>query len=248
MQLAAIRDALAGSAGAGPLHRDVSDGLARLIEAGALAPGERLPSERQLTELSGRSRVTIRKALALLAERGLVEQRQGSGTYVARPAGSAARAVLPVTSLTEELRRQGRASRTVWLTREIAPASLREITALGLCGPERVARLERLRLVDEQPLSVERSAFTTAALPDVSVVEQSIYAALAARNARPARVVQETTAVNMVPRDAERLQALPASAALKLTRRGYDAEGAAVEFTEAIFHPAAHRIVTEFGG
>lgn len=246
MQLDLIRDAIAQSDSSGPIYRNVAESLTRLIEGGALQAEERLPSERQLTEVSGMSRVTIRKALALLAERGLVHQKKGSGTYVSGSAPQ--RAAPPVSSLTDVLRSRGHASRTIWLSRHVAPATHHDRTVLDRPDLERVVRLERLRLVDERPMSIERSTFTTEALPDVSLIDQSIYAALRANRSLPQRVLQEVSAVNMVPKVAERLQALPASAALKITRRGFDAAGGIIEFTEAIFHPDAHRVVSEFGG
>lgn len=248
MQQTMIRDALAARRGMFPLHQKVSDSLAHLIETGALAAGERLPSERQLTELSGMSRVTIRKALTALVDRGLVQQRQGSGTYVTAQDTDAQRVVLPVASLTDELRGRGHASRSIWLHRQVERSTYREMTVLGLVEPERVAQLQRLRLVDERPLSVERSVFRTSALPDVSALDQSVYAVLAQRGTLPFRVAQSVTAVNMAPKDAERLRALPAAAALKLTRTGYDRDGAVIEFTEAVFRPDAYKIEMEFGG
>ncbi|MBM1218595.1 GntR family transcriptional regulator [Ponticoccus sp. SC2-23] len=247
MQLATIRDALAARRPDQALHQEVRDILARLIETGALAPGDRLPSERQLTDLSGMSRVTIRKALTTLAEQGLVEQRQGAGTFVAATKTNQ-RAIMPVVSLSDELRDKGQVSRTIWLHREITRASYREMTVLELAEPERIARLERLRLVDERPLSTERSLFRTSALPDLSTLDQSVYAVLADRGTLPVRVVQSVTAVNMAPREAARLQALPAAAALRLTRTGYDTQGAIIEFTEALFRPDAYKMVLEFGG
>jgi len=53
------------------------------IRAGALLPGDRLPPERQLARELAVSRTSVRQALQALAERGVVESRQGDGTYVA---------------------------------------------------------------------------------------------------------------------------------------------------------------------
>jgi DNA-binding GntR family transcriptional regulator len=70
-----------------PVHRyrQVIDDLTRRIEDGEWPPGARLPSETELTEEYGVSRSTVRKAKDILAERGLIEIRQGLGTYVAQP-------------------------------------------------------------------------------------------------------------------------------------------------------------------
>ena len=69
--------------GEAPLHRQVYRELARLILAGRLAPGSRLPSSRDLARELGVARNTVLSALDQLASEGYVEGRRGSGTYVA---------------------------------------------------------------------------------------------------------------------------------------------------------------------
>ncbi len=70
----------------------LSDRLAALlagqIEAGSLAPGARLPTEQQLSELHGVSRTVVREAVHQLKSQGLLISRQGSGVYVAPPAAN----------------------------------------------------------------------------------------------------------------------------------------------------------------
>jgi GntR family transcriptional repressor for pyruvate dehydrogenase complex len=58
--------------------------LIDLLEAGRLRPGEKLPPERELAQLLGVSRPSVRQALGALGLIGIVEARQGSGTYLAR--------------------------------------------------------------------------------------------------------------------------------------------------------------------
>ena len=53
-----------------------------LIEAGELVPGDRLPAERSLAERLGVSRGQLRQALQALAERNIIQSRQGDGTYL----------------------------------------------------------------------------------------------------------------------------------------------------------------------
>jgi GntR family transcriptional regulator, transcriptional repressor for pyruvate dehydrogenase complex len=64
------------------LHDTISQQLRRLIEEGKLVPGDRLPPERELAERFKVSRNSVRDALRTLEARGLVEIRQGDGTYV----------------------------------------------------------------------------------------------------------------------------------------------------------------------
>ena len=60
----------------------MADALAEQIRQGALAPGDRLPTEKQLTEIYAVSRAVVREALARLKSEGLVTSQQGSGVFV----------------------------------------------------------------------------------------------------------------------------------------------------------------------
>lgn len=71
------------SAAAGvPLHRQLFLVLHDEIDRGVLAPGDALPTEQTLCDQFGVSRITVRRALADLAEQGYVERRHGVGTFV----------------------------------------------------------------------------------------------------------------------------------------------------------------------
>ncbi len=64
------------------LWRQVADGIERGIADGRFAAGEKLPGEMEIAETYRVNRHTVRRALAALAERGLVRAERGSGTYV----------------------------------------------------------------------------------------------------------------------------------------------------------------------
>ncbi len=61
---------------------DAIDQIKRLIAAGILVPGQRLPSERALADLLGVSRPTMREIMSALEAMGIVTSRHGSGTYI----------------------------------------------------------------------------------------------------------------------------------------------------------------------
>ena len=73
-----IQDTASGVA----LWRQVADGIERGIADGRFAAGEKLPGEMEIAETYRVNRHTVRRALAALAERGLVRAERGSGTYV----------------------------------------------------------------------------------------------------------------------------------------------------------------------
>lgn len=80
-------------------YQQIAGRLRQQIDSGELAPGERLPSEPDLTRRFDASRNTVRLALALLTNQGLVVTRQGLGTYVSEPAR-------PFTALMSRVRTQ----------------------------------------------------------------------------------------------------------------------------------------------
>lgn len=65
-----------------PLYHQLSERLFAEIRGGRYSPGSRLPSEHELAEMFGLGRPTVRQATAALIQRGLLERRRGSGTYV----------------------------------------------------------------------------------------------------------------------------------------------------------------------
>lgn len=76
------------------LYLQVAEQLSNFISEGAIKPGERLPSERDLASQFGVSRPTIREAMIALEIAGLVEIRSGSGVYVLPAASATQPAVL----------------------------------------------------------------------------------------------------------------------------------------------------------
>lgn len=65
-----------------PVWQRIADALRSEIAGGRIAPGARLPPERQLAEQYGASRVTTRRALAVLESEGLIRVEHGNGTFV----------------------------------------------------------------------------------------------------------------------------------------------------------------------
>jgi GntR family transcriptional regulator len=130
-----------------------SRAVAAMISDGGLRPGARLPSEADLGPRLGVSRATLREAMKLLEQDGLIQTRHGSGRYVT--AAAALRVERPITtyeSISQMLRRQG------WLPRVEVLAVERELAegeiarSLQLAPGGQVIRIERLYWHDDKPL------------------------------------------------------------------------------------------------
>jgi len=81
------------------ISEEIIDQIKALISGGELKPGQRIPSERELASLLGVSRPSVREAIMVLDGMGILESRQGGGTFVRSMAESAL--VDPLTSMVE---------------------------------------------------------------------------------------------------------------------------------------------------
>jgi DNA-binding GntR family transcriptional regulator len=82
--MALTRPELAQSS-AVPIYRQAADHIAAAITRGDLRPGDKLPAERDLADDWGIAIGTIRSAMAVLRERGLIISTLGKGTFVTGP-------------------------------------------------------------------------------------------------------------------------------------------------------------------
>ena len=103
----------------GPLYAVLSRRIEKGIEQGLLLPGHSLPAEREIAELAELSRVTVRKAIQELVKKGVIEQRQGSGSFVREQANKVEQSLSHLTSFTEDMLARGLKTSSNWLEREI---------------------------------------------------------------------------------------------------------------------------------
>ena len=137
--------------GAAPLYRQVAAALRAEIEAG-LQPGAAIATEVELERRFGVSRITVRKAIELLAQEGMLVRRQGSGTFVTRRVVTEELGALH--SWTDSMRLQGLEPQTVdcEMLRVAPPAWVAQALHLDPQAPEPVLRIQRLRYADGEPL------------------------------------------------------------------------------------------------
>jgi GntR family transcriptional regulator len=226
-----------------PLYEQLAGRIAAAIACGRLREGVPLPAERLLAERLEVSRTTVRKALDELAARGLVTSRHGSGTFVASP--RLEQPLAGLSSFSEDMHARGRRPGFAWVERGLFPPSPEEAIALALGGGERVSRLVRVRLADDEPLAVERAAVAARDLPDPTAVEGSLYATLRDRGLEPVRALQHLRAAAVGAEDARRLEIPPGSPVMATVRHGYLADGRPVEFTRSVYRGDRYDFVAE---
>ncbi|WP_279482902.1 GntR family transcriptional regulator [Aureimonas sp. SK2] len=231
--------------GQGPLYLRLQALIRAAVDAGELKPADALPSERDLAEGLGVSRVTVRKALTGLVGEGVVEQRQGSGTFVSSGRRKLQQGLSHLTSFSEDMATRGKRTTSDWLLRSIERVTPAEAMHLALSPGDLVCRLHRLRRADGAPLAVERACVPATILPDPDLVGASLYAAMDAAGRHPVRALQRIGAANLSGEEAALLDVAPGTAALSIIRVSFDAQGRPVEFTRSHYRGDAYDFVAE---
>lgn len=137
-----------------PLYRQLAFALINQIGSGQLQPGDRLPSERELANSLGVSRITARLAIDALLASGLVYREQGRGTFVA---DRKMRGLKGFLSFTDDVLTRGMRPSSRILEQAVVHPEEPIRQALKLQPDEPALKLVRLRLADGEPLAVQSS-------------------------------------------------------------------------------------------
>jgi GntR family transcriptional regulator len=162
-----------------PLYYQLAERIREEIERGARKPGEQLPSERELSEQLGISRMTERQAITYLAQKGTLVIKPGVGTFVAEP--KLTYDALHLMGFTEEMAAQGREVTSRVLAQEIVSPPANVAALLEAKANVKTLRLVRLRVEQETPLLLETihiSAKLCPGLEKQDLARNSLYAIL----------------------------------------------------------------------
>jgi len=143
-----------------PLYLQLAEWLESRIAQGELPVGARLPPETALADEFELNRNTVRQAIGLLVQKGLVQKHKGVGTFVTRqdtlyPVHELGR----MTSFVDDFEVNTVAVENVILAQERARASAEVAERLGIPPGSAVVRLERLRMADRTPFVLERGYY-----------------------------------------------------------------------------------------
>lgn len=156
--------------------------------------GDRLPSERELSERWGSARMTIRRAVDALITEGLVERRHGSGTFVTPPPFVR---ILGLTSFSQDMRIRGMVPSSKLLSFRTITAESALAAQLRISTGNPVVTFTRLRLGSGDPMAVESVWIPAAFVPGLTSADLSgsLYEFLARRY----RIVTGAATVSIAP-------------------------------------------------
>lgn len=199
-----------------------------------LPPHHAIPSERELQDRFGVSRLTVRHAIAKLVDEGVLYNVHGSGTYVG--SNEIFSKAPKLTSFSEDMRSRGyeASSQLLGLTRQRADAEV--ALALGISEGAECIHIRRLRLADARPLAVEDVHVPGSVLQ----IEQfsptgSLYEQLAQGGHEIFRAEQEIKAINLEQEYAALLDVAAGAAALEVSRVSSDRRGRRIEHARTIY-------------
>ena len=220
------------------MHARVANELRGRIDRGELIPGAALPSEAQLREQFGASRGTIRAALATLRHEGLIDGSQGRPPVVRDAVASQPFENLVSFSAWAEQLGRTPGQRTI----EVARRAVRGPAAheLGLEPGTIGVEILRLRLLDAEPVMVERATFVEPIgrlLFDFDTDSGSIYAYLTAEGVDLRSARHTFDAVPACELESELLGVPVGAPLLRERRRATSADGTPLEYGDDRYRP-----------
>lgn len=206
-----------------PLYAQVKDALRKEIEE-LMKPGDALPSEPELEKRFDVSRITVRRALDELVSEGLIVRQQGRGTFVREQ--PIAQELTRLLSWSAQMRQMGLDPRSASCEIELAEPAREHAAMLEMQPGERVVRIRRLRLADDEPVCIMTNYIPEALVPDLAakgLVDDSLYATLATYGMKAVRAEDRVEARAASEWEAHALHVLRGSPLLQVTRLTRDA-------------------------
>jgi GntR family histidine utilization transcriptional repressor len=155
---------LANGVGDAPLYAAIKLFIRDAIKAGALRPGERVPSEAELVSRFGVSRMTANRALRELQSAGVLVRRAGSGSFVAEPKPIGH--MIEIRNIAEEVRARGHAYRARVVQNEAVKAGADTAALMRAAAGTRLFHSIIVHHEDEFPIQLEERIVLASAAPD----------------------------------------------------------------------------------
>lgn len=230
------------SPAASPVYAQVARLILDQVAGGQLQRGARLPSERVLCSRLGVSRVTLRRALTLLVDEGVVESAHGRGWFVTT--GVLGEPPNALRSFNETARIRGLEPSAGVLLAHARAASLDEAERIGVAPGSELFELRRVRRLDGIPVAWDQALVPLGLVPrigDVDFTVGSLYEELERAGMTPVRADYAVEALGADEHTAELLGLPIGSAVLKTNQTAFTATDRIVEVGSTIYRGDRYR-------
>ena len=222
-----------------PLYHQLHQLLKRRILSGALPYGAKLPTEAQLAEGFGVSRVTAKRVMDLLAIDRLIKRRRGKGSHVVFQAADSDMEA-PLVGMLERLASMSRTTRVkvLQIERRRPPTDIAD--DLGMNPDEAAHYVTRVRFSEDGTPFAYYESWTRGIAKGFTAknIERRQRFSIMAENGHSiSHIKQHLSAAAATPPVAEQLQLMPGDPVLTLERHSFDERGEAVDLLRCQYHP-----------
>ena len=230
-----------------PLYVQIAESLLDRIESGELRAGDRLPAERELSQTLEVNRMTVRRALQVLELQGLLMRRQGDGTYVTAP--KIERQAGNLVPFTKGMQRRGYTPGAEVITFERKSAEPSVAKELQLPASTPVYYIRRLRLINQEPVMLERFTLPVRRVPGLErydLASRSVYEVMETEyGISVTRARQSLEPVVAAEYEAELLRVNPGAPLMLEQRLSFDQDDQPIEYGNDLYRGDRFRFVTE---
>lgn len=230
-----------------PLYVQIAESLLAQIETGELAPDERLPSERDLSQRLSVSRMTLRAALRELDSRGLLVRRPGDGTYIAEPKIERHADKLVPFTLSMQQRGYKINSKLIVFEQRLANVSMAKRLQIAVSTP--VFFCQRVRLINQEPVLLENCTMPVEIFPNFGkhdLENRSLYEIMETEYGVIAHHSEQSLeAVVAADYEADLLKINPGGALMLERRLGFDQNDHPFEYGHDLYRGDRFRFFTD---
>ncbi len=220
-----------------PLYDLIEQNFRELVTSGQLQPSNAIPSEWELADLYGVSRLTVRRALDDLSRQGWLERRHGVGTFVTNP--TVTQIAPSKLSFTEQMKAIGRQPGSRLVHIRVIPAAAEMAARLKLQEGDSIIEIMRVRLADGEPVLLETTYLSQKRFPGLEQADElahaSLYETLGARyQTYVAAMDQILEPVLLSQSEAKYLEARVGTPAIKSEVVALTGEGDPIEYSWSV--------------
>jgi len=220
-----------------PLYFQLKQQLVEKIEKKEWKTGDPIPSERELSEKYGISRMTVRQALNELVNEGKLIREKGKGTFVAKPKIS--QGLYRLTSFTEDMAKRGMtpSAYIVDVSVKLPSDSVAEELKIKATSP--ILILTRVRLADNKPMALETTHLPLVRLPGLDKEQfegKSLYGILQTKYGIEPYAATQIIEVGMpTAREVHLLDMKPNTPVMLIERVTRDIQGVPFEYVKSVY-------------
>lgn len=174
-----------------PLYIKFAETVKNAVRSGLLVHGNILPGERDLSQMTGVSRITVRKAMQALEEEGVVTRARGYGTQINNIFEYSLK---EARGFSQQVVLRGQKPNTLWVNKRVVKCPEEVAQQLSIAASTEVFLLKRIRYVDEDAVSIEESWVPANLIHDADAIGISLYDYFRSQNIFPQRTRSRVSA------------------------------------------------------